>query len=500
LEAPVQLIKQIIFQAREREDEPAATTLAQTISYRSVVNAISAAVDRLEQLGIGKDALVKIEVADPVHHLCLVIGLSLLGIPCASVARGVGLGDAGPEATLLLTDLAAPSLVARRVVHIDAGWFNFDPRMAPNYLRLLNLRGFENPSDVCRYIFSSGTTGVAKCIGMTLGDMETRLLTNTLLFAGRHALRAPVLNLMGMSTISGNLTAVRALATGSMICLPRGIAPALEMIRLFNVEYLQGSVGQITALADLLRDRQPLTSIRTIYMTGAKISARSVADIQTRIGGDMYCAYAATETGVMAVATGTSLQRADGSVGYVMPGVTIEAVDSNGNPVPPGTEGILRVRPRQAATYVESSGSRRSVLDANGWFYPGDVGRVGIDGLLVVTGRTADVINRGGVITAPDYIEEVFRQDARVADVAAVGVPNERGYEEIWVAVVSGTTLNIPSLMQQARALLRDKTPDRVFQVGAIPRNENAKVQRSVLREQLRAAARPSTGFRVTNA
>jgi acyl-CoA synthetase (AMP-forming)/AMP-acid ligase II len=122
------------------------------------------------------------------------------------------------------------------------------------------------------------------------------------------------------------------------------------------------------------------------------------------------------------------------------------------------------------------------------WFYPGDVGRIYPDGLVVITGRTNEVINRGGIIVAPEVIEEVLRLDSRVQDIAVVGVLNAAGIEEIWAAVVSDTELDARTMIEASRPKLNEKVPDRIIRIDAIPRNENGKIKRNELRELLRSA------------
>jgi len=78
----------------------------------------------------------------------------------------------------------------------------------------------------------------------------------------------------------------------------------------------------------------------------------------------------------------------------------------------------------------------------------------------VVTGRTNEVINRGGVIVAPEIIEEVLRLDPLVRDVAVVGVPIN-GIEEIWAAVVSDDAFDAQAIAQRAHPKLNEKVPDR---------------------------------------
>jgi acyl-CoA synthetase (AMP-forming)/AMP-acid ligase II len=109
--------------------------------------------------------------------------------------------------------------------------------------------------------------------------------------------------------------------------------------------------------------------------------------------------------------------------------------------------------------------------------------------LLTITGRASDVINRGGVVVAPEYIEEAIRLRPGISDVAVFGVIGAGGIEEIWAAVVSSQRVDAASLIAALRPSLNERAPDRVIQVEAIPRGDTGKVQRSVLRE--RAAAMP---------
>lgn len=482
----MQLLKQIIFQARQRAEEPAVASALNVVSYRALCNAVSMAVERLADVRVAAGACVAIEVDNPLHHLYLLIATGLLGLPSASVARQASITGAGVKTALLLTDGETSGAGTVETRRVDATWFATDPAARPDYGRLLALPGYASADVVARYLFSSGTTGHPKCVALTSGVLERRLLTNMVILAGWNSLRAPTLNFMELETISGNLNAMRTLAAGGLLCMARGIPAAIDMIRLFKVEYLSGSAGQLLAVVEALQGSQPLSSLRGVYVTGARIPQRVVPAIQAMICPEFNCGYASTEMGVMAAGTASALRRAEGAVGYVIPGVELQAVDTAGTPLPAGEIGALRVRSGNAAFYIGPNGERQDPA-TDGWFYSGDMGCVHADGLLVITGRSGEVFNRGGVITAPDVIEDAFRADRRLRDVAAVGVSDGRGAEEVWVAVVADTALDTAALLQQARAVLREKAPDRVFQVGAIPRNANAKIQRGALRDHLLA-------------
>lgn len=195
--------------------------------------------------------------------------------------------------------------------------------------------------------------------------------------------------------------------------------------------------------------------------------------------------YGSTEMGRITNAEPGDLERDEGSVGVPMPFVTVEVVDDGGRSLADGKDGVIRVKTDELAVYVDETGRAVPMAAADGWFYPGDVGHFEADGRLIITGRTTEVLNRGGVVVAPEAIEEVLRDFPGVEDVAVVGVPTDSGIDEIWAAIVPSAQVDAQGLLQAARLRLSERAPDRLFQVGRLPRAESGKVMRNALREEL---------------
>jgi acyl-coenzyme A synthetase/AMP-(fatty) acid ligase len=178
-----------------------------------------------------------------------------------------------------------------------------------------------------------------------------------------------------------------------------------------------------------------------------------------------------------------------GAVGFLHPGVQAQVVDEADRPLPSGAEGLLRVRtPGQALGYRNDPvATARHFRD--GWFYPGDVGRITAEGLLIVTGRASDVINLGGRKVAPDIIERVLEDLPEVREAAAFGVPGQNEIVELWAAVVADGPLDARALAGHLSARLGPNAPAYLLQVSALPRNANGKL----LRQELAAlATRPA--------
>jgi acyl-coenzyme A synthetase/AMP-(fatty) acid ligase len=178
----------------------------------------------------------------------------------------------------------------------------------------------------------------------------------------------------------------------------------------------------------------------------------------------------------------------------VTPGVTIEVIDSSGTVLPPLREGRVRLKSEYAVDRYFRNSEDSSRVFRDGWFYPGDLGTLNTDGLLVITGREEAVLNLGGDKISPETIEQILLQFNGVVEAAILGAPNEYGNSEIWAAVVGQGALDEQGLKQYCAARIpRPFTPTRVCVVESLPRNEMGKLDRSRLHDWInKAIARQS--------
>ena len=109
-----------------------------------------------------------------------------------------------------------------------------------------------------------------------------------------------------------------------------------------------------------------------------------------------------------------------GAVGYVSPGMIVQTADHDGRALATGQEGLLRFRgPRCVDGYVGNPpGSEMFFRD--GWFYPGDIGRVTEHGMMVVSGREKNIIDLGGHKISPDTVEAALMSYPGVSFAAGV--------------------------------------------------------------------------------
>ncbi|MED5812097.1 AMP-binding protein [Mycolicibacterium sp. 050232] len=176
----------------------------------------------------------------------------------------------------------------------------------------------------------------------------------------------------------------------------------------------------------------------------------------------------------------------DHTVGSPVPGVSVRVVDDSGHEVPSGGEGELRLKgPQCFQGYVDATLDAEA-FDGDGWFRSGDRGRIDVRGNVVVTGRIKDAIIRNAENISALEIENVLATHPAVADVAVIGIPDERTGERVCAVVVAhaGAPVTLESLFAhcQGRGLSKHKAPECLELVQALPRNLTGKVLKTELR------------------
>ncbi|HVY21299.1 MAG TPA: class I adenylate-forming enzyme family protein [Bauldia sp.] len=483
--------KLIMFQARSHASEPAVAFTGGVATYSILAAATLAATDKLRASGLGAGALVAIDVRNPFHHTVLILALNLCGMVSASVQTSFNVELSGLKPDVILVDSSANHPPGINLMPIDESWFVVDPTQPVDYARLFALPGFGDEAATIRVIFSSGTTGVPKSTGLTSAMLEHRLAHASFVQGGGGLEGLRVLCLMGFSTIGGYMATLGALAAGGVICFAQQPGEVLHVIRMFNVGLLIAAAVQLPGLLKSLGSDRPPASLRTVILGGSKIALPLLQEARAKLCSNVLFGYGSTEAGSMSNAPASQLASLEGTAGYVLPWVTLEAVDDEDRPVKPGEAGRLRVRTTEQARYVVDQ-PENALVFRNGWFYPGDIGTVGADGLVTITGRSAEVINYGGSIVAPDLLERVLSEHKDVTDAVAFGVPTPMGFDEIWAAVVAPDRFNEAELLHFCREKLADKAPSVIRRVGAVPRTDSGKPKRREVRDLILAARTPT--------
>jgi long-chain acyl-CoA synthetase len=176
------------------------------------------------------------------------------------------------------------------------------------------------------------------------------------------------------------------------------------------------------------------------------------------------------------------------SCGLPGPGVEVRIVDTDsGDDVPTGEVGEIWIRSPQVMTgYWNMPEETAKAVTSDGWFKTGDLGYVDADGYLFIHDRVKDMIVSGGENVYPAEVENVLMAHPGIADVAVIGVPDERWGETAKAIVVRapGVEVTEQEIIDFARQhLAKFKCPTSVDWVDVLPRNPSGKVLKKDLRE-----------------
>ena len=233
-----------------------------------------------------------------------------------------------------------------------------------------------------------------------------------------------------------------------------------------------------------------LSSLRLAVTGAAVIPVELVHAMREKLGfRSVLTAYGLTET------TGTvSMCRPEDSAetiaqtsGRAIPGVEVKIVDREGKTLGPDEAGEIVVRGFNVMKgYFDAAEETNSTIDAEGFLHTGDVGTMDARGYLRITDRLKDMFIVGGFNAYPAEIENVMLKQGDIAEVAVIGIPDER-LGEVGMAFVvpkPGKTLDADALLAWCKANMANfKVPRRVKVLEKLPRNATGKVTKFELRE-----------------
>lgn len=465
----------ILDRAAEQPDAVAFVVGGRPLTYRRFADLMAHFARRMRGLGVTRTSTVGLAIKDTATATLAALAVALLG------GRWVPVSSASAAAFPGVTQVFGSGAGARQPGRIEIGkdWYDaaaFEP-WAP-----ATFPGYADPGDTWIIAHSSGTTGRPKFMPVTYANVWRRM-ANPELQDGVAPITCnlfPATSYVGLKINAGNLV----LGGTNVVA-----GPWDELVRR-GVTRVMGSPAQLsTAIFDATG--RPRTRIRSCKVTGALIT-RPFVETALDYFEELHVLYAATESGVATLLQLTDASQFDGSVGLPFDGAEVEIVDELEKPVAPGLEGIVRIRTGWAVPgYVDEPAATAQYFK-DGWFYPGDLGRIEATGALHITGRVNDVLNAGGMKLNAAELDEIIQFQPGVADGFCFMQPDRQGVEILSAMVVLRPAAGpdaLRSLRTVATARLGpSRAPRLAFVVEKLPRNDNGKPMRS-------AAAALATGL-----
>ena len=355
-----------------------------------------------------------------------------------------------------------------------------------------------DPNDVTLLMFTSGTTGEPK------GVMHTH---NTLVAANQPLPER--LGVGGDSVI--HMASTFAHLTGMLygVRLPTQVGATaiyqdvwnnerfVELIEKHSITYTSAATP---FLHDTLNapniDARDVSSLVRFCCMGAPIPPAIVRQAKQRwpemavLGG-----WGQTENGLVTLGIpGDPEEKVVDRDGYPWPGMQIRVVDELDTVLPPDTDGRLQVTgPFLFAGYAKRMEMTRELFHGK-WFDTGDIARIDADGYLKISGRTKDVIIRGGENIPVAYVENALYENPKIASVAVIGIPDPRLQERACACVVLKPGVG-EFTFEEMKAFLADKGlarqywPESLHVMTEFPSTASGKIQKYRLREAITGAS-----------
>src|SRR6202030_1381774 len=248
-----------------------------------------------------------------------------------------------------------------------------------------------------------------------------------------------------------------------------------------------------TLLSEYDGERHDLSTLRLWTCAGAPIPAAVVKQANATLPDlRVLSLYGRSENLVTTTCSVTDVvPRALTADGRAVPGSEVKIVDDNGNEVPHGTEGDIAYRgPAHMIEYLANPGETAALFTKDGFSKSGDLGKMTDDGYMRVTGRTKDIVIRGGMNISVREIEEHRAHHPPCQGTRVVGSPNEKLGEKVCCYLVSKPGHETPTVKALREFLLAEgmpiqKTPERVVAVDSLPMTATGKVLKHELRKDI---------------
>jgi acyl-CoA synthetase (AMP-forming)/AMP-acid ligase II len=266
-----------------------------------------------------------------------------------------------------------------------------------------------------------------------------------------------------------------------------------EWVQTYGITFAAGVPTVLNMLLNkpLGYTAKDIPTLRLMSCSTAPLTAQQWVQFEEMYGVTLLQLYGMSETGW--VCGNRSYTRKMGTVGPPALHQELKIVDGEGNECPVDVEGEITVGgPQMAIGYLLDDGSIDPVRGKR--IKTGDLGTKDSEGFIRVTGRTKDLIIRGGVNIAPQEIDEILLKHPGILDAAAVGVPDKIYGEEVVCYVVAKETGLTPAGVEQhcRKFLPAAKTPKQVMIVAELPKSDRGKVLRDKLRDDFIARTKVS--------
>jgi fatty-acyl-CoA synthase len=369
---------------------------------------------------------------------------------------------------------------------------------SPDWPALLDAEGrlpdHVAPDDIANIQYTSGTTGLPKGVMLTHHNVVNngQFLARGFHYTEQDKVVVPVPLFHCYGCVIGTMS---VLNSGAALILPQWTFDARATLQAIHDERASSVYGvpamYVAEFALPEFSTFDFTTLRTGMMSGAPCPVELMKRVLNEMHiGELVIAYGQTETSPVVTMSdaGDSLEIRVNTVGRAMPQTEIQVISTtDGARLPIGMQGEICVRGYAVMKgYDGDPEGTAQIVKPDGWLHTGDLGVMRADACLHITGRSRDVIIRGGENIYPREVEEFLYTNPKVGEVQVVGIPNERLGEIVvaWIRLRPGLEATESEIREWCQGQIAYyKIPEHVRFVDEFPATLSGKIQKYRIRE-----------------
>lgn len=498
------------YHAKHRPEVTALAFEGRTSTYARWNDRCSQVANALIRDGAGPGARVVFFAKNSDYYYEAYVGATKAN----AVLVAVNWRLAGPEVVYIVNDSEAEVLFVgtdflplieqilpempriRRIIVLDEGrgewigyedWLDGVPAVDPHLPTA--------PDDVAIQLYTSGTTGHPKGVMLSNANVLEAMKAAE---QGQYGAWTPGVDKLIMCMpnfhVAGSNWGMFGLSVGTTIHVVREVDPVriLDTIQAEKIDRALFVPAVVLLLVQHPKAKETdFSSMKTILYGASPIPLDLLRTGMQTFGCDFVQGYGLTETCGAAICLAPADHDPAGSprmrsCGRPLPGVEVRIVDPLGRDLPPGEVGEIVIRSglNMVGYWRRPEDTAKTIRD--GWLHTGDAGYRDADGYVYIHDRVKDMIVSGAENIYPAEVESALFGHPAIADVAVIGVPDEKWGEAVKAVIVlkPGATAEAAEIIAFARTRIAAyKAPKTVDFVDVLPRNPSGKLLKRELRK-----------------
>ncbi|MFL2756545.1 MAG: acyl--CoA ligase [Dehalococcoidia bacterium] len=344
-----------------------------------------------------------------------------------------------------------------------------------------------DPNDIALFLHTSGTTSQPKGVPLTHQNLMSSLsnishsynLTNE----DVSLLVMPLFHVHGLIGV-----ALTTLFSGGTLVIPSKFSASTFWKHQYSHKATWYSAVPTIHQILLMRadkDNAPEKSFRFIRSCSAALAPSVFDELETRFGAPVLEAYGMTEAShQMSSNLLPPFNRSPGTVGTGT-GVEISIMNNSGVLLNPNSSGEVVIKGSNVTLGYHNNPAANSEAFTNGWFRTGDQGQISESGILTLTGRLKELINRGGEKISPLEVDATLIKHPHIIEAVCFGASDQKYGEVVHAAIVTSETITEIEIQNFCSEHIADfKIPSKIHIVNQLPRTATGKIQRRNIAKQ----------------